>query len=417
MSNAYRRLRTEMEPYLKGLNRKLRSSRYLAPAQIESYGLEVRDHLHTFKEDEQLNGCFIIIDFLYGQAKGDGQWASLERRFNQFFDTVTHQMYESSFSKSKKLKTRFAKTLGSSLIASMEDEHAPYSRLFYTFMKAFSADQIDKLDHYFHEHDMKKASRSFSITMSYFFLYIGKESLAKSLMQQAQPLTPDEAVAHLSLLTHRERYEQVLSWFETFFPNKTDKLGVLQDYYDQSASLHHSSSIQYETWDRWLKAPSFKRFQTLMSHYSEQQKELVLDYLLPPLERRLFSEANKLVYAQILIQYPDYDRTQQYFLQHETNPLDLHEQKQQLLEQLVQERPALSLPVVHQFIIRLAEKRTRKYYVEAAEYVEKLASIYKRMNKTERYQQYKQALYKRYQSYRAFIEELKRREPIIHMDS
>ncbi|AIC95129.1 hypothetical protein [Shouchella lehensis] len=417
MTNTYRRLRTEMEPFLKGMNRKLKSSRYLSPNQIETFGLEVQSELNVYKEDEQLHGFFVIIDFIYEQAQQDGKWSSLERRLNPFFDTVTHYVYTASFSKSKKLKARFAKMLGTYVVQSMRDNDAPYARLFSAYMKTFSADQIDKLDHYFIGQDMHNASRSFCIAISYFYLYIGKESQAMVLLKQASPVLASEAEAHIALLTQRERYEQVLRWFDTFFPNKSDKLGTLQEYYDESTSLHDSSSIQYETWDRWLKAPSFKRFKTLMSHYSTKQKELVLDYLLPHLEERLFNEANKLVYIQILLEKEDFERIQRYFLLNEANPLELHEQKQLLLQRLAEARPELSLPVYHQFIIRLAEKRSRKYYVEAAEYVDKLAFIYRRLNEPHRYNQFKQILLKRYQSYRAFIEELKRREPNINMDS
>ncbi len=67
------------------MNRKLKSSRYLSPNQIETFGLEVKSELQSYKEDEQLQGFFVIIDFVYEQAQQDGQWSSLERRLNPFF--------------------------------------------------------------------------------------------------------------------------------------------------------------------------------------------------------------------------------------------------------------------------------------------------------------------------------------------
>lgn len=402
----------QLEVDLSSTYRKLVSSRYFSPAHLEALSHEAKMTVENQNREHRLLSYMIFIQFIYNKAKTEERFDLYERRIGHFFEAVssyiTDLLKEQTGSKQERA---YAKLLFTRLKQTATQPFSPYPQLMLRSLPVLSAGSLESLDRLFQDRFDLNHSKETAIAISYFYLFIGKESVAlKELNNFSKILLPHEIEQHIKLMAKRERFTQIIQWIGILFERSSKKLGSLQQYADQAETALQSASIHFGSWDRWLHAPSIKRFNSLIAPLSSDQVEAVLSYILPKLADLLHTDAAKLAYVQLLHQYSYYVEARDYFLTAEPNPISMQEPKIRLLKTLAQQEPTLALPVYHQFIVRLVEKRSRKHYVEAADYTMELKSIYSALGQQDIYVYFTQELKRSYKSYRAFIEELKRRE-------
>lgn len=398
--------------------RKIISSRYFSPAHLEALSLEAKKTVEATEKERQLFGYLAFIYEITHKAEQDNQLLINERRITHIVDTLSSYIIEELQSDFVKHERTFTKVLYRLFMENRLKEDSPFPALLVKCLSSFKADTHDYLDQLFTADLDKQTDKNITTASSYFYLFIGKEVIALNKLKTcSDTLLSQDVEPHIQLLAKRERFTRIVEWTKALFPNKRNQMGSLQAFADQAHTAINVNTIHYGSWDRWLQAPSYNRFKTLSASLSKEQLDSVLAYILPKIEPLLYTEATKLTYVQLLNDYSYFEEAQLYFLNNESNPIALHETKLQLLNKLASDKPELVLPVYHQFIIRLAEKRSRKYYMEAADYVFKLADVYQALGEIDRFRFYLVELKNGYKSYRAFIEELKRRESKSHMDT
>ncbi|GAF19397.1 LOW QUALITY PROTEIN: hypothetical protein JCM19046_4045 [Bacillus sp. JCM 19046] len=394
--------------------RKIISSRYFSPAHLEVLSLEAKKSVDSIEKEKKLFGYLACIYEITHKAFQDDQYLQNERRIMHVIDTVSSYCMEELSSNFVKNERPFIKVLYRLFMDNHLKESSPYPALLIRCISSLK--MIRLIITHFLQLIIKRPLKRLQWLLVTFFLFIGKERLAlNKLTMHTDTIQPQDVELHIQLLAKRERFSQIVEWITVLFPTKRHHLGSLQASPTRLILL--TITIHYGSWDRWLQAPSYNRFKTLSSSLSKNQLDSVLNYILPKMAPLLYTESTKLTYVQLLNDYSYFQEAQHYFLNNEPNPIALHETKLQLLKKLAENEPRHVLPVYHQFIIRLAEKRSRKYYMEAADYVFKLADIYTRLDETAQFQLYLFELKKGYKTYRAFIEELKRRESKSHMDT
>lgn len=99
-----------------------------------------------------------------------------------------------------------------------------------------------------------------------------------------------------------------------------------------------------------------------------------------------------------------------FLLQFEHQPLQLSDEKKQFLQTLEQEKGEVLIPLYHQFIVRLIEKKSRQHYEEAVKYMKRLENLYKKENQLHVFQNYLIKMKEKYKTYRALLQEMKRFE-------
>lgn len=167
---------------------------------------------------------------------------------------------------------------------------------------------------------------------------------------------------------------------------------------------------KFHAWQTWLQNPTFDQYKKIQATFSESEQQASTNYVLAILKENLFSPTIQLTYLHILIEEERFDDVIDYFLTVEHQPMSLNEGKKGILQKLENSNKTELLPVYHQFIIRLIEKKTRAHYDEAIMYMKKLQKIYDSINQSETFKQYLRLLMKKYSSYRALIQEMKRLE-------
>lgn len=355
------------------------------------------------KRKKKLFGYLACIYEITHKAVQDDQYLQNERRIMHVIDTVSSYCVEELSSNFVKNERPFIKVLYRLFMDNHLKESSPYPALLIRCISSLKNDTLDYLDTLFTADLDKKTTKTITMASSYFFLFIGKERLAlNKLTMHTDTIQPQDVELHIQLLAKRERFSQIVEWITVLFPTKRHHLGSLQAFADQAHTAINVNTIHYGSWDRWLQAPSYNRFKTLSSSLSKNQLDSVLNYILPKMAPLLYTESTKLTYVQLLNDYSYFLEAQHYFLNNEPNPIALHETKLQLLKKLAENEPRHVLPVYHQFIIRLAEKRSRKYYMEAADYVFKLADIYTRLDEKAQFQLYLFELKKRLQNVSCF---------------
>lgn len=165
--------------------------------------------------------------------------------------------------------------------------------------------------------------------------------------------------------------------------------------------------VKFHVWQAWLQNPTFEGYKNIQATFSAEEKNTSLNYILNILQQNLLFPPIQQTYVKILSYERRYEEIARYMLTYERQPLLLSEEKKACLQAMEKHTPQLLLPVYHQFVVRLIERKTRSHYEEAIRYMKKLQKLYNVLNKHDVFLQYLHQLKKKYQSYRALIQELK----------
>ncbi|WP_059103958.1 hypothetical protein [Shouchella shacheensis] len=409
-------IRFQLEAEVLTVYKKLVSSRYFSPAHLEQLAGEAKEVVGRFPEHKQWIGYVVYIERVYQLARETGQLQASQRRLQHFFHALIAALLliKPDPVSSSNVYQNLLSTCLRHFVSEADQAGTPWPRLLHALLTEMPAEISEKVDHYLSKYlHAMHTEKETALVASLSFLMNGKEREALGQLKGlSAPLVAHDLTEHVQWLAKKECFATMKKWLKTLFPNQNGHFGSLQSYADQmeAALQTQSTDVQYDLWDRWLHAPNMRRYESFVRHLGKEQMEAVHHYILPRLKNRLHNEAASLAYIRLLSKNERYEEARDYFLTFELNPISLHAEKKQSLYELAENKPEFAKPVYHQFIVRLAEKRSRKYYVEAARYTKELESLYTKTNEEDVYQAFFKRLKQTYKTYRAFVEELNKSE-------
>ncbi|MDQ0207945.1 hypothetical protein [Alkalicoccobacillus murimartini] len=401
---------TALQPAIHSTYKKLAASRYFTASHLELISSEAKHVINTHANETGAYGYLLYIEGVFSLSRSSSTQDQSFRRFEHFYRSlgeVIKQSLESN--KDSHDAFLFMNQMAKRMEKDQRDLFAPWPGLIQQCIPCLSAGHIEKLDEKLKPYTFNEGATHAVLVKSYLSLLAGREKNAlQQLMSLTTNWTEQQITPHFRCLEERERWDTILLWLKQLFPLKSDgRYGSLQAFADRSnAQLNKNGAFLSHVWDRWLLAPSFQRYAALTTHESKEKKQQIVDYLLPKLEGQLHHTQTVQVYIRLLHEQQRFDKAAEYFLMYERNPLRLQEDKEALLHDMKVSSPHLVKPVFHQFVVRLAEKKSRAHYEKAAHYVHELMLVYSQENNEERFQHYIQLLKSEYKTYRAFIKEL-----------
>lgn len=401
---------SKLQPSIVSTYKKLAASRYFTASYLELLSSEAKHILYTQHNETGIWGHLLYIEGVFLRSIQNSIVEPSHRRFEHFYTSLEEDIRKAiTEHKDSQAVQSFMRQLVVRLERDQHHEHAPWAAIIEHCIPLLSAGHLEHVDQTLTSCAFHSGSEAAIRLKSYVTLLVGKEKQAlEQLLSFDGNWSEQQLTIHFKCLESRERWETILKWLKQLFPTKTqNKYGSLQAFADRSHShLNENGAFLTDVWDRWLLAPSFQRFAALTAHEKTEKKQQIVDYLLPKLELQLHQAQAVQVYIRLLHDQQRFSKAAEYFLMHERNPSRLHEDKEALLETMKTHTPELLKPVFHQFVVRLAEKKSRVHYEKAAFYVSELLQVYKLDHSEALFFEYLERLKAEYKTYRAFIKEL-----------
>ena len=399
-----------LQPSILSTFKKLAASRYYTASQLELLSSEAKQILNSRYHELGAFAYLVYIEGVSTLSQSNDSSEQSYRRFEHFYASLGEDLKQAiQTEKDTPAVFAFIRQLVIKMERDKHHQNAPWPSLVDQFVSQLSAGHIDRLDQILDTYSFSRSASSAVLVKSYVTLLAGREKNAlQQLVSISANWTEQQLTKHFRCLEERERWETILHWLKQLFPSKSEnRYGSLQAFADRSHShLNKNGTFLTDVWDRWLLAPSFQRYAALTTHENKDKKQQIVDYLLPKLEVQLHQSQTVQVYIRLLHEQQRFEKAAEYFLMYERNPARLQEEKEALLQSMKTFTPHLVKPVLHQFVVRLAEKKSRAHYEKAAYYVSELMDVYKQDHTEDRFQEYMQLLKSEYKTYRAFIKEL-----------
>ncbi|WP_026675445.1 hypothetical protein [Alkalihalobacterium bogoriense] len=407
-----------METAIVSVYREMTTSNYLTDRhqfEIAQSASVVIDRLEL--TTQSIDATIIFINGVLSLAKKFSTYSSFERRFSQFFHGLLELRKQDLIEKGRQLNKEEHQYISNELLYHYIDNlhlpSSPWDKVIRLWLLTMTSNE--QLTNYLNElnKSQEKWPSHFSLSLltSLVALYIGDGSQSLSLLRPyKQMLRPHDIYDHFLLLKHTKEWEMLRLWFDYFKPFwKHEKLGKLEDIYTES--LVHTNSEREDVsdiiWEKWLQQPSFQKYKRLKQQYGLGSNNQRLPSLLNSLKQQLHNPATERLLLQLLLLEERVDETVEYFLMFEKSPLQLSEEKKQLLIMIQTRNPKAAIPIYHQFIVRLVERKTRQHYEEAVVYMKQLQSIYNTIGENDQFYEYIRQLKQLYKTYRALIQEMK----------
>ncbi|WP_342566317.1 SWIM zinc finger family protein [Paenibacillus sp. FSL R7-0345] len=207
------------------------------------------------------------------------------------------------------------------------------------------------------------------------YFLLGDDRAAWELLRKASErpgIHPDELLAFLAPLSEAGHWSRLAAWLAEVGPLLTSRLYNLSDYARHWAdAVRHVPETEPLMWD------------TLSS--------------MLPLSRE--------IYEELLLQYEKYQDWMDYQLASGKTPADFRVSDLQPLEK---NAPELLLPFYHQAVERFVLEKNRHSYKSAVKLIKRLAKLYKKLKRDERWEAYLEAFTSRNSRLRALQEELRK---------
>ncbi|WP_017726881.1 SWIM zinc finger family protein [Halalkalibacterium ligniniphilum] len=392
--------------------KQLVTSHYMSAAELERLVADMKEAVRENASSSPWFGYFFIVKAVYSLARHFRTFSMQERRFQHFFSAMSQEITHSMSHLEDADYRFFLETLLFSFAYDLEDEQAPWGRMLLSLIPALPVSTLKPVDQFLEQTLKGRASPVKGIlAYSYVSLLLGREDTAIHLLQRLPYLNEKDVLLHFYLLKKRMKWTLISSWFAHLFPSKEGSFGSLQPIYDEMLlQLSDDPTSTSTVWIRWLHAPSFQRFQNLTKGLSKKRRQEIVEELLPMLKQQLDQPAARMTYVRLLVSEQRYEEGLHYFLKREKDPFRMPPEKQELLSFLETRESEALLPIYHQFVVRLIEKKTRPHYEEAIIYLRKLKHIYEEHENLESFHTFLQKLKKAYKSYRALLKELKQLE-------
>ncbi|GAE31200.1 hypothetical protein [Halalkalibacter hemicellulosilyticus] len=386
------------------LYNKLTATRYVTNRSLEVLTQEAIQAIDSANFQPKWFLTIHYIDQLAKYSQAEKTYDLYDRRFLFIFDAL----YRYSFNEETYLTEEAIATFTKLLAEQSAVSDSPWPRLFQIHTKHLEPRQVENIYDAFSNVE-GEISYSFALLYSYISLLNGKEAQALSLLSvQRHQLIELEIYPHFHLLKERQRWITIKQWFDTLFIKQRQTFGSLQPIWEEYKAVHAKTAEDQDgVWKRWLVTPNFQRFLQLSQHLTKEEKQLRITHLLNTLENRLYQTESVRAYEQLLLYAQEYEQAQEHFLLNEFDPVKIRPEKKALLEAMKKERPDLAIPIYHQLIIRLVERKSRVHYQHAALAVSQLKHLYTTLDAVEKFEPFLIRLKKQYRTYKAFIEELK----------
>ncbi len=401
---------TRLEQHIRHTVRLITSSSYVTNRHLEQIVIDTKKRSEEFIDGQPhiyfnyIKGVFSFYSTMNIEL--------YERRFAYFFQAMTTALialYRTHTDEEKKI---FMMILQHHLIQDAEKDKAPWPQLLFQLSHLFDNVQLEATYQFLSKSiNNEAASRSLALLCSYIALKADKEITALAiLLKRNEQFDEHELSEHFQLLKERKRWKTMKHWLENLFPQvRKKRFGSLQPYIDEmNAVLSSSPNEQKEIWERWLHSPSYQRFLSYTQYFTREEKNELVSQLLPQLEAKVGEYEGAKTYEELLLAFQQYELAADYLLKYGRDPHRLRPERKKLVDALSTNRPELAKRVLHQFIIRLVEKKSRAHYEEAARYLTILQTLYKKTDELDRFADFLNKLKQMYRTYRAFVEELKR---------
>ncbi|WP_078430304.1 hypothetical protein [Alkalihalobacterium alkalinitrilicum] len=405
----------DLEGHILELYKKITSSTYLKDVQISELVEETMDKLHKQLDPLSIvDQAFMIMNGLLSLSVKFTTYTSFERRFHLFLTILGDRiigLLDNHFSNLKMEEKQaitevlvllfiryldLGETVWYNLLPKwlVKNEHEPWVKPYYQYFQKMHQEQ----------------NGPFQLTIITSLLALicqdGVGSLTY-LKLYKQRLTANDLYHHFSLLNTRREWDTMQRWFELFTASWNHSIGNLQPFYTKLIK-HNKSSFHFtDRLTKWINYPTLQSYMELSSSVENNERELLFEKVKESFNNQLSYPTIQKLFIEIILYEKKWDEAIYYFLNQEHNPFQLSVEKQQLLEKLEKHLPERTIPIYHQFIVRLVEKKTRSHYSDAVQYMKKLKRLYETLNQTERFHEYTAIFKQTYKTYRALIQEMK----------
>ncbi|WP_216828344.1 hypothetical protein [Alkalihalobacterium elongatum] len=407
----------DLESDILELYKKLSTASYLKDVQISELAENIFENLHTHQRYQPLliiDKVLMIMNGLLSLGIKFTTYSAYERRFDQFLSSLGNRVitllkehnHTLSIKERKtitevfiQLYTKYLNTgslVWSDILAKwlIENEQENWAHSYYQYFKQLHNEYEDHFN--------------LSMTTSLLALIcqdgVGSLTYLKSYKQR---LTANDLYHHFTLLNSRQEWDTIQRWFDLFSPSWNGHLEKLQPFYNTLVEKNYASFDLTSRLSKWMNRPTFETYKDLSSSLNEKERHLLFDRVSEHLSDQLTYPQIQNLMMQIFLYEKRWDAAIYYFLNNEHHPFQLSNEKQQLLEQLEKHLPDRTIPIYHQFIVRLVEKKMRSHYSEAVMYMRKLKGLYHLSNQPDRFKQFITIFSQTYKTYRALIQEMK----------
>ncbi|MBU9711476.1 hypothetical protein [Evansella tamaricis] len=155
---------------------------------------------------------------------------------------------------------------------------------------------------------------------------------------------------------------------------------------------------------QWLVKPHFQKYKLFIENLTDEMtKQKMIETCIAMLKKQTHHHHSKRVFFQIVSYHKKYDvGMNQLYLT--IDPLHLSEEEEVFINDLIAAQHPKITSLLHQFIERLVEKKSRTHYLKAINYLTMLEKLY--ITKEPFFQEYLTLLMKKYSRYTSFTKEL-----------
>ncbi len=416
-------IQKELESSIIQTFRILSSEQYLTDIQLQKVFEETSLILDSLNEQRHkiiagiclLNGTFSLnVKFHKNHT--------YERRFTKYFDYIIFQL-DILFKQVRVTNERssFHKWIDESLFffyfKYLTNDNSPWEAVLRTWLM-LEKNTEQRKQYYtllLTQYNETDNNRSLAFLTSLLALACDDGARSLQLIRTQKQLLPKDLFFHFQLFEQRQDWYTMKRWFTLFLPQwKNYTLDELQPFYEEMLVQTGDTANNLMTvWNKWLQRPTFQSFKSLIANYNFSERKQIIDYVLPSVEGQTSVPFGNQLYLKIVQHEKLYKKGIIYLLKYETNPLQLHQDKKEFILAVKKEQSELLLPLYHQFIIRLIEKKSRAHYEEAVRYMKELFHIYKLRKQEDVYKDYVERVKTTYKTYRALLQEMKKLDPYI----
>lgn len=414
---AMERLRNDLTPYVGEIYQILAKTGHF---NNDRSGIIVKQFYNELKrENESENDQFqilamaVTLDELYKKATEYETYRFRQNRFLAFFNELFHYGYPAmkrEVMRSSPFYDWFTTFLFDQL--KQKANATPYEKLLATWL--LCEEREENLINYAEMllKDKKYGNLYLTKLASLLFLQANEGARSLTLLKHLKSqLHPSDLVDHFLIMEQKNDFVMMKHWFELFFPlEKKPKQGsvlgkLYEDMLVETGSAEEKLTI---IWKNWLNQPSFLTYKSRIKKSNEDEKEQILQYIIPKLQADLYRPQTESTYYQIVTEEGLYEEALATLLTHKKETNVITPEIEKLLKTVTRQQPILLLPFYHQLVERLIQRKSRVHYEEAAFYIRKLKTIYEKLNNQETYNSYILGLKQRFKTFRAFIQELKK---------
>ncbi|MFN7251746.1 MAG: SWIM zinc finger domain-containing protein [Anaerobacillus sp.] len=410
------RLRNDLTPYIEEVYHLLSKSGHFSHEHtkmiVKQFYEELQQNVTNESHQFQIIAMTVLMDELYKKAINYETFYFRQNRFLAFFNELFHASYP-ALKQEVTNGSSFTKWYTTYLFNQLPhiESGSPYQSLISTWLLCEEREVV-LLKHA--QMLLKKPlSNHFFLTKLASLLCLQANDGARSialLKELKDKLHHSDLIDHFLIMEQKDDFVMMKHWFELFFPKEKPKQGTVLGklYEDMLVETGTDEEKLTIVWKNWLNQPSFLTYKSRMNKSNAEEKQKILQYIIPKLQADLYRSQTEATFYQIATQEGLFEEALTSLLTHKKETNIITPEIEKLLKVVKKQNPVLLLPFYHQLVERLVQKKSRVYYEEAALYIKQLKDIYEKINKQQTYTSYVVGLKQRFKTYRAFIQELKR---------